>query len=87
MQRLSLKGMTAALAILGGGAVMFVGLINLFQPGYGYVFLDMINSIYPWCMNAAGWKWVFMASGCAVADGAVCGFLLAWIYNRFIPKT
>lgn len=86
MRQLSLTGMTIAVAVLWGGGVAIVGMVNLAQPGYGFRFLEMIDSIYPWCANATGWKWILMASGCAVADGAIFGFLLAWIHNRFVPR-
>jgi len=84
MQKLSLKGFSFASAILWCLAVMLVGAINLFQPSYGKSFLDGVASIYPWTGNIGGISSVIAMSGCALVDGAVGGFIFAWIYNRFV---
>ena len=41
--RLSLKGMTIAGGLLWGGAILFLGLINLVRPTYGVHFLQVIS--------------------------------------------
>ena len=46
--RLSLRAMVMAGAILWGGAILLVGLINFFDPNYGVNFLQMTRSVYPW---------------------------------------
>ena len=46
--RLSLKGMTIAGGLLWGGAILFLGLINLVRPTYGANFLEAISPVYPW---------------------------------------
>lgn len=50
--RLSLKALIVTSAILWGGAVLFVGLINLAAPSYGTAFLQMVSSIYPGFHNS-----------------------------------
>ena len=45
--RLSLKAITLAGALLWGGAILLVGLINLAWPDYGLSFLQMTSSVYP----------------------------------------
>ena len=42
--RLSLRAMVMAGAILWGGAILLVGLINFFDPNYGVNFLQMTRS-------------------------------------------
>ena len=45
--RVSVKGLTIALALLWGGCVLLVGVINLAAPAYGLNFLQLMSSIYP----------------------------------------
>ena len=45
---LSFRAMTAADGLLGGAAILFVGLTNLVKPAYGVSFLEMISSVYSW---------------------------------------
>ena len=41
--RLSIKGTAIAAGLLWGGAILFVGLINLARPAYGMRFLTMMT--------------------------------------------
>ena len=45
---LSFRAMTAADGLLGGAAILFVGLINLVKPACGVSFFEMISSVYSW---------------------------------------
>ena len=81
--RLSTKGMTAAAALLWGGGILFVGLLNLAMPAYGTNFLQMISSVYPWFHASRSFGDVVMGTIDGLVDGAVAGFLFAWLYNSF----
>ena len=45
--RLSPKSLAFACGLLWGGAILFVGLINLASASYGMEFLKVASSIYP----------------------------------------
>jgi hypothetical protein len=79
--RLSLKGMTVASGLLWGGAILFLGLINLVWPTYGLNFLRAISSVYPWFHASGSWKDVVIGTIDALIDGAIAGFLFGWLYN------
>ena len=81
--RLSTKGMTAAAALLWGGGILFVGLLNLAMPAYGTNFLQMISSVYPWFHASRSFGDVVVGTIDALIDGAAAGFLFAWLYNSF----
>ena len=79
--RLSLKGMTIAAGLLWGGAILFLGLINLVRPTYGASFLQAISSVYPWFHASRTFVDVVIGALDALVDGAVAGFLFGWLYN------
>lgn len=81
--RLSTRGMIAAAALLWGGAILCVGLLNLAMPTYGMHFLQMVSSIYPWFHASRTFGDVIIGTIDALIDGAIAGFLFAWLYNSF----
>jgi hypothetical protein len=62
--------------------VFVVALANLFFPGYGVAFLELIDGIYP---GYTFGQWGFM--GCVVAalysllDGFIAGLIFGWLFN------
>ncbi|PIQ86525.1 MAG: membrane-associated protein [Candidatus Omnitrophica bacterium CG11_big_fil_rev_8_21_14_0_20_45_26] len=80
-QKLSVKAFAKASAIVWGGAVLMVGVINLFRPGYGAMFLNMISSVYPGYHADPSIGSVIVGTLYGLVDGAVGGALFAWIYN------
>jgi len=84
--RLSLKGMTIAAGLLGGSAILFVGLINLVRPTYGVHFLQGISSVYPWFHASRSFVDVVIGTLDALVDGAIAGFLFGWLYNLAVGK-
>jgi hypothetical protein len=84
--RLSLKGLTFACALLWGGAILFVGLINLASPTYGMEFLKLTSSVYPGFHASRTFADVIVGTVYALVDGAIAGFLLGWLYNLFTPS-
>ena len=76
------RALAYAGAALWGGAVALVGLCHLIWPSYGQAFLDLMASIYPGYRVAATFESVLIGTGYALLDGAVGGWVLAWLYNR-----
>jgi len=87
--RLSLKAITITGGLLGGGAILLVGLINLAWPGYGLNFLQLTSSVYPWFHASHTFSSVLIGTIDGLADGAVAGLLFAWLYNSLAgrPRT
>jgi len=81
--KLSLRALMLTVALLWGGAVLFCGLLNLIWPTYGVAFLQMVASIYPGYHATRSLGSVVVGTLYALLDGAVCGLLFAWLYNRF----
>jgi len=79
--RLSLKGMAVAGGLLWGGAILFLGLINLVRPTYGVNFLQAISSVYPWFHASGSLVDVVIGTIDALIDGAIAGLLFGWLYN------
>jgi hypothetical protein len=81
--KLSIKGMTIAIALLCGGCVFVFGVMNLVSQSYGMEFLRVISSIYPGFKASRTFVDVLVGTGYGIVDGAIGGFLLAWLYNLF----
>ena len=81
--KLSIKGMTIAIALLCGGCVFVIGVMNLVSQSYGMEFLKVISSIYPGFHASRTFVDVLVGTGYGIVDGAIGGFLLAWLYNLF----
>jgi hypothetical protein len=81
--RLSLRSLVFACGLLWGGAILFVGLLNLAYPSYGMEFLKLASSVYPGFHNSRKLVDVLVGTGYGLVDGAIAGFLLGWLYNLF----
>jgi hypothetical protein len=84
--RLSLKSLAFACALLWGGAILFVGLVNLASASYGMEFLKVASSVYPGFHASRSFADVIVGTLYALADGAIAGLLLGWLYNLFAPS-
>lgn len=84
--RLSLRGLAFAGAILWGGAILFVGIINLMDPAYGLSFLHGLSSVYPGYHAARTVPSVILGTVEGLIDGGVAGFIVAWLYNSFAVR-
>lgn len=78
--RLAPKGLALALGFGWGIGVFGVGLAHLLWPTYGTAFLDLMASIYPG-YQVGGFGSVIVGTLYALVDGAVCGWIIAWVYN------
>lgn len=79
--RLSKRGLAVAAGVLWALAVLAVGLAHQLWPPYGEAFLRLMASVYPGYHPDAGAGSVVTATLYALVDGAVCGFIFAWLYN------
>jgi hypothetical protein len=83
IMRLSFKAIALSGALLWGGAILLVGLINLASPGYGLSFLQMTSSVYPGFHASHTIGSVIVGTIDGFVDGAIAGLLFAWLYNSF----
>jgi hypothetical protein len=81
--RASVKAITITSAILWGGCMLLVGLINLADPSYGGEFLRMMSSVYPGADTARTIGRVLVGASYGIIDGAVAGYLFAVLYRLF----
>ena len=81
--KLSLKSLAITSAILWGGSVLLLGIANAIWPTYAVVFLQMVDSVYPGYHATGSIGSVIVGTFYAVLDGAICGLLFGWIYNKF----
>lgn len=79
--KLNPKALAITLAVLWGGCVLLVAVVNGVWPGYGGAFLNLASSIYPG-FHPGGLLAGIVGTLYAALDGAVCGLLVAWIYNK-----
>ena len=82
--RLSAKAVAVTSALLWGGCLLVVGLINLAAPSYGVAFLRGMGSVYPGFYHARDFADVLLGTLYGLVDGAIGGWLFAWIYNCFV---
>lgn len=80
---LSTKGLAWAIALLWGGSLLLVGIVNLLFPSYGVAFLEWSGSLYPGYEGPGGFGSVVVVTLYGLVDGAIAGWLLAWLYNVF----
>jgi phosphotransferase system glucose/maltose/N-acetylglucosamine-specific IIC component len=66
-------------------AVMFflVALAQQVWPTYGAEFLELMDGLYPGYAPGAFGS-VIWGTLYALVDGAICGAVFAWLYNRFL---
>ncbi|MDP3981800.1 MAG: hypothetical protein Q8Q33_10355 [Chlamydiota bacterium] len=81
--KLSVKAFTLTSGLMWAGIVFFVGILNIIKTGYGLAFLSLISSIYPGYHAEHTFLSVLIGTAYALLDGAICGLLFSWIYNRF----
>ena len=81
--KFSLKAITISGALLWGGAILLVGLINLSRPGYGLNFLQLTSSVYFWFHASHTLSSVVIGTIDGLVDGAVAAFIFAALYNGF----
>jgi hypothetical protein len=64
--------------------VLVVGLVHLWIPGYGMLFMEVLASIYPGFHGGVRIGDLLIGTLYALVDGAIGGALFAWLYNRML---
>ena len=86
--RVSIKAIALTPALLWGGCLLVVGLINLADPQYGSEFLRMMSSVYPGADTARTFGRVILGAIYGFIDGGIAGLLFGWLYGMFAtPQT
>jgi hypothetical protein len=76
------KALALTLGIVWGGCLFLVGLVNLVAPAYGNAWLELAASIYPGYHGPGGFGSTITVLVYGFVDGAVAGWIVAWLYNR-----
>lgn len=84
--QLSVKGLAIASALLWGGGILTVGLVNLAVPSYGVRYLELMSSLYPGFHGSGTLVDVLVGAGYGIVDGGIAGCLFGWIYNLFTRR-
>ena len=79
--KFNVKALALACAILWGGAVLVVGLVNLMCGNYGQNFLELLSSFYPGFHATRSIMEVVIVTLYALADGLIGGAVSGWLYN------
>jgi len=82
----SVKAITLTAAVLWGGCMLFVGLINLADASYGREFLRMMSSIYPGADSARTIGKVLLGTVYGLVDGAMVGYLFGGLYSTLVKQ-
>lgn len=85
--KLSIKGLSIALAVIWGGAILVTGLLFVWNGTYGEEFLTVCSSIYPGFTVEPSVSAVLIGTVYGLVDGAVCGAVFAFVYNRFVSDS
>jgi hypothetical protein len=80
--KFNIKALAIACAILWGGAVLVVALVNLICVGYAQRFLELLASFYPGYHATRSIGEVILVTLYAIADGLIGGAVFGWLYNR-----
>jgi hypothetical protein len=79
--KLSIKRFALSCGILWGVAILIVSSANMIWPDYGAAFLNVVSSIYPGYEAMQGIGSIVVGSLYALVDGAIGGYVFAWLYN------
>ena len=83
---LNTKALTIVCAVLWAGLFLLVGVANQIWGTYGAGLLNLGASIYPGYDGPAGFGSVIVVTMYALVDGAICGALFGWLYNKVAGK-
>ncbi len=81
MNRINPSAFGLALGILWAG-IAFLLVILATYTGYGTSVVELLETIF--LGVEASWLGALIALPWAFADGFLGGFILAWLYNRFV---
>ena len=82
--KLNVRSAAISASLVWGIVGMFlVGMANVVWPGYGQALLELAASLYPGYTAGPSIGQVIVGTLYGLVDGAVCGAVFAWLYNRF----
>ena len=84
--QLSVKALGITGALIWGGAMLVLGVVNLASPSYAAEFLKVISSIYPGYHASRTIGDVIVGTCYALVDGGVGGLIFAWVYNQAVAR-
>ncbi|MDX1375882.1 MAG: hypothetical protein R3357_09990 [Burkholderiales bacterium] len=79
--RFDIKALALTAGLFWGAAILLTALANMIWPDYGRAFLDLSASLYPGYRPGTGIGSVVIGTLYGLVDGAVCGAVIAWLYN------
>jgi hypothetical protein len=79
----SIRAITVSAALLWGGCMLLVGLINLADASYGGAFLRMMSSVYPGADTSRTLSRVLLGTVYGFVDGAIVGYVFGALYSLF----
>lgn len=85
--KLQVKAFALAGAILWGGCIFFVALVNLFCHAYCHQFLELLSSWYPGYHASPTVPQLIVVTLYAICDGLIGAAIFAWLYNRFAKQS
>jgi len=86
--KLSVKSLAMSVGVMWGGCLLLFGLATTLrgvQPDGGYYakdFLLAMASVYPGYSGGPGMASAAVGAVYGLIDGAICGAVIAWLYNR-----
>ena len=83
--KLDAKALAITMALVWGGSIFVVALLNRFWPGYGDAYLNLAGSLYPG-FHPGGMKAGIVGTLYGLVDGAVAGYVVAWLYNKLSER-
>lgn len=83
--RLCVRTAALTFGILWAVVFFLVAGAQQIWPTYGVAFLELMDGLYPG-YAPGGFGSVIMGSLYAVVDGAICGAVVAWLYNRLLGQ-
>jgi hypothetical protein len=84
--RLSVKALGITGALIWGGAMLVLGIVNLASASYAAEFLKVISSIYPGYHATQTIGDVIVGTCYALVDGGAGGLIFAWVYNQAVAR-
>ena len=79
MNKLNLKALGLTFGIVWASGIFLVGLASIFT-NWGLDFVALMGSMYIGYTNT--FSGIFIGTIRGFCDGAICGVLIAWIYNK-----
>lgn len=79
MNKLNVKALGLTLGIVWGGGIFILGFMSLFL-NWGTGIVNLMGSVYLGYHATLGG--ILIGTIWGFCDGAVCGALIAWLYNK-----